>query len=51
VLNELSKISLVDVVLPTSAWKSANVASPARPNTRKSLLQHLGLKIPQQFKK
>jgi len=52
VLNELSKISLVDVVLPTSAGVEIRKRRITRPTEHQEiLLQHLGLKIPRQFKK
>ena len=52
VLNELSKISLVDVVLPTSAGVEIRKRCITRPTEHQEiLLQHLGLKIPRQFKK
>jgi len=59
VLDELSKINLVDVVLPTWSLQqklSAGVDIRKRCITRptehqKILLQHLGLNLPRQFKK
>jgi len=52
VLNELSKIDLVDVVLPTSAGVEIRKRCITRPTEHQQiLLQHLSLKIPQQFKK
>ena len=59
VLDELSKISLVDVVLPTWSLQqklSAGVEIRKRCITQQAkhqeiLLQHLGLNLPRQFKK
>jgi len=52
VLDELSKIRLVDVVLPTSAGVEIRKRCIARPTDHQEiLLQHLGLKLPRQFKK
>ena len=51
VLDELSKISLVDVVLPTSTGVEIRKRCITRPTDHQEiLLQHLGLKIPRQFK-
>jgi len=52
VLSELSKINLVDVVLPTSAGVEIRKRCIARPTEHQEiLLQYLGLKIPLQFVK
>jgi len=52
VLEELSKIRLVDVVLPTSAGVEIRKRCITRPTEHQEiLLQYLGLKIPRQFKK
>ena len=52
VLAELSKISLVDVVLPTSSGVEIRKRCVTRPTEHQEiLLQHLGLAIPRQFKK
>ena len=52
VLNELSKINLVDVVLPTSAGMEVRKRCVTRPTEHQEiLLQYLGLKIPLQFVK
>jgi hypothetical protein len=52
VLYELSKINLVDVVLPTSTDIEIRKRCITRPTEhQKILLQHLGVKIPHQFKK
>ncbi|MCL2623344.1 MAG: hypothetical protein FWD31_06730, partial [Planctomycetaceae bacterium] len=59
VLDELSKINLVDVVLPTWSLQqklSAGVEIRKRRITQQAkhqeiLLQHLGLNLPRQFKK
>jgi len=52
VLAELSKIRLVDVVLPTSAGVEIRKRCVTRPTEyQEILLQHLGLRIPKQFKK
>ena len=51
VLNELSKISLVDVVLPTTSGVEIHKRCITRPTEHQEiLLQYLGLKIPRQFK-
>ena len=50
VLAELSKINLVDVVLPTSDGVEIRKRCITRPTEHQEiLLQHLGLKIPLQF--
>ena len=52
VLVELSKINLVDVVLPTSEDVEIRKHCMTRPTEHQEiLLQHLGLTIPRQFKK
>ncbi len=52
VLDELSKINLVDVVLPTSTGMEIRKRCITRPTEHQEiLLQYLGLKIPRQFKK
>jgi transposase len=52
VLNELSKINLVDVVLPTSAGVEIRKRCVTRPTEHQEiLLQYLGLRIPLQFVK
>ena len=52
VLNELSKINLVDVVLPTSEGVEIRKRCITRPTDHQEiLLQYLGLKIPLQFVK
>ena len=52
VLEELSKISLVDVVLPTSSGVEIRKRCITRPTEHQEiLLQRLGLKLPRQFKK
>jgi len=52
VLNELSKINLVDVVLPTSEGVEIRKRCITRPTEHQEiLLQYLGLKIPLQFVK
>ena len=52
VLDELSKINLVDVVLPTSAGVEIRKRCITRPTEHQEiLLQHLGLILPRQFKK
>jgi transposase len=52
VLDELAKIRLVDVVLPTSSGVEIRKRCIARPTDHQEiLLQHLGLKLPRQFKK
>ena len=52
VLEELSKINLVDVVLPTSSGLEIRKRCITRPTEhQKILLQRLYLKLPQQFKK
>ena len=52
VLEELGKIRLVDVVLPTSAGVEIRKRCITRPTEHQEiLLQYLGLKIPKQFKK
>ena len=52
VLAELSKINLVDVVLPTSEGVEIRKRCITRPTEHQEiLLQHLGLTIPRQFKK
>ena len=52
VLAELAKIRLVDVVLPTSEGVDIRKRCVMRPTEHQEiLLQHLGLKIPKQFKK
>jgi len=52
VLVELSKINLVDVVLPTSTGIEIRKRCITRPTDHQQiLLQHLGLNIPRQFKK
>jgi transposase len=52
VLAELSKINLVDVVLPTSSGVEIRKRCVTRPTDHQEiLLQHLGLTIPRQFKK
>ena len=52
VLAELSKISLMDVVLPTSSGIDIRKRCITRPTDHQEiLLQHLGLNIPRQFKK
>ena len=52
VLDELSKISLVDVVLPTSSGVEIRKRCITRPTEHQEiLLQRLGLKLPRQFKK
>jgi len=52
VLLELSKIRLVDVVLPTSSGVEIRKRCVTRPTEHQEiLLQYLGLKIPKQFKK
>jgi len=52
VLDELGKIRLVDVVLPTSSGVEIRKRCIARPTDHQEiLLQHLGLKLPRQFKK
>ena len=52
VLNELSKINLVDVVLPTSAGVEIRKRCVTRPTEHQEILfQYLGLKIPLQFVK
>ena len=49
VLNELSKINLVDVVLPTSAGVEIRKRCVTRPTEHQEiLLQYLGLRIPLQ---
>ena len=52
VLDELSKIYLVDVVLPTSTGVDIRKRCITRPTEHQEiLLQHLGLNLPRQFKK
>ena len=52
VLDELSKINLVDVVLPTSTGVEIRKRCVTRPTEHQNiLLQHLGLNLPRQFKK
>jgi len=52
VLAELSKINLVDVILPTSEGVEIRKRCITRPTEHQEiLLQHLGLTIPRQFKK
>jgi transposase len=52
VLNELSKINLMDVVLPTTAGTEIRKRCITRPTEHQQiLLQHLGLNLPRQFKK
>ena len=52
VLDELSKISLVDVVLPTSSGVEIRKRCITRPTEHQEiLLQRLDLKLPRQFKK
>jgi len=52
VLEELGKIRLVDVVLPTSSGVEIRKRCITRPTEHQEiLLQYLGLKIPRQFKK
>ena len=52
VLDELSKISLVEVVLPTSSGVEIRKRCITRPTEHQEiLLQRLGLKLPRQFKK
>ena len=52
VLDELSKINLVDVVLPTSTGVEIRKRCITRPTEHQEiLLQHLGLNLPRQFKK
>ena len=52
VLDELSKINLVDVVLPTSTGVEIRKRCITRPTEHQAiLLQHLGLNLPRQFKK
>jgi hypothetical protein len=52
VLDELSKINLVDVVLPTSSGVEIRKRCITRPTEHQDiLLQHLRLKLPRQFKK
>ena len=52
VLAELSKINLVDVVLPTSEGVEIRKRCITRPTEHQEiLLQRLGLTIPRQFKK
>ena len=52
VLAELSKIRLVDVVLPTSSGVEIRKRCVTRPTEHQEiLLQYLGLKMPKQFKK
>ena len=51
VLDELSKINLVDVVLPTSTGVEIRKRCITRPTEHQNiLLQHLGLNLPRQFK-
>ena len=51
-LAELSKIRLVDVVLPTSSGVETRKRYVTRPTEHQEiLLQHLGLRIPNQLKK
>ena len=51
VLEELGKIRLVDVVLPTSAGVEIRKRCITRPTEHQDiLLKYLGLKIPKQFK-
>ena len=51
VLDELSKINLVDVVLPTSAGVDIRKRCITRPTEHQEiLLQHLSLNLPRQFK-
>jgi hypothetical protein len=52
VLNELSKVNLVDVVMPTSVGMEIRKRCVTRPTEHQEiLLQYLGLKIPLQFVK
>jgi transposase len=52
VLEELGKIRLVDVILPTSSGVEIRKRCITRPTEHQEiLLQYLGLKIPRQFKK
>jgi transposase len=52
ILAELSKITLVDVVLPTSAGVEVRKRCVTRPTEHQEiLLQHLGWNLPRQFKK
>ena len=52
VLDELGKISLVDVVLPTSTGVEIRKRCITRPTEHQEiLLQRLGLNLPRQFKK
>jgi len=52
VLEELGKIRLVDVVLPTSAGVEIRKRCITRPTDHQEiLLQYLGLTVPRQFKK
>ncbi|MCL2623395.1 MAG: hypothetical protein FWD31_06985 [Planctomycetaceae bacterium] len=52
VLDELSKINLVDVVLPTSAGVEIRKRCiTQQAEHQEILLQHLGLNLPRQFKK
>ena len=52
VLAELSKINLVDVILPTSEGVEIRKRCITRPTEHQEiLLQHLELTIPRQFKK
>jgi len=52
VLDELSKINLVDVVLPTTAGTEIRKRCITRPTEHQAiLLQRLGLNLPRQFKK
>ena len=51
VLDELSKINLVDVVLPTSTGVEIRKRCVTRPTEHQEiLLQHLGLNLPRQIK-
>lgn len=52
VLDELSKISLVDVVMPTSSGVEIRKRCITRPTEHQAiLLQHLNLSLPRQFRK